>query len=171
MPLFSIYVGSILICFRNGSSVCIIICQSLCCAVIAKRNCNINDSIKSEYPYIKSVNENVECKLCNAKFCIAHGSRSDVVNHVKNKYKLAVQNKSSNNSISNYLSTKNISEMDKQLSLAAQEATSAYHTAMHNHSSKSMDCTTAIVIKLFNDKFTCSQIKCRGIITNVILSV
>jgi hypothetical protein len=38
------------------------------------------------------------------------------------KQKLAVQNKAPNNSISNYLSTENISEMEKQLSLVVQEA-------------------------------------------------
>jgi hypothetical protein len=53
------------------------------------------------------------------------------------KNKLAVQNKASNNSISNYLSTKNVNEMEKQLLLAAQEATCAYHTTVHNHSFKS----------------------------------
>jgi hypothetical protein len=78
--------------------------------VMAKRKC----SIKSEYPFIKGVNENAECTLCNAKFCIEDGGRSDVVNYVKTKKKLAVQNKASNNSISNYLSKKNISEMEKQ---------------------------------------------------------
>jgi hypothetical protein len=31
-----------------------------------------------------------------------------------------------------------------------------------------MDCRTTFVRKLFNDKFTCSQTKCREIITNVI---
>jgi hypothetical protein len=53
--------------------------------VIAKRKCSCNDSIKSEYPFIKGVNENAECALYNAKFCIAYGGRSDVVNHVKTK--------------------------------------------------------------------------------------
>jgi hypothetical protein len=55
------------------------------------------------------------------------------------KHKLALENKASSNSINNYLSTKNITEMEKQLSLAVQEATFAYHTAVHNHSFKSMD--------------------------------
>jgi hypothetical protein len=45
--------------------------------VMTKHNCSINDSIKSEYPFIKGVNEIVECTLCSTKFCIAHG-RSDV---------------------------------------------------------------------------------------------
>jgi hypothetical protein len=58
--------------------------------------------------------------------------------------------------------------METQLSLAAQEATFVYHTAVHNHSFKSMGCTTTIVGKLFNDKATCSQTKCKAIITNVI---
>jgi hypothetical protein len=31
-----------------------------------------------------------------------------------------------------------------------------------------MDCTTTVVIKIFNDKFTCSQIQYRAIITSVI---
>lgn len=111
----------------------------------------------------------MECTLCNSKFCISHGGRSDVVNHVKTrKHKGAVQSKASNSSISNFLNAKTQSEMEKQLSLAAQEATFAYHTAVHNHSFKSMDCTTAIVKKLFNDKFRCSQTKCKAIITNVI---
>jgi hypothetical protein len=74
------------------------------------------------------------------KFCITQGGQSDIVNHVKTKkYKLAVQNKASSNSICNYLSMKNINDMENLLSLAAQEATFAYHTAVHNHSSKSTD--------------------------------
>jgi hypothetical protein len=48
--------------------------------VLAKCKCSINDSIKSEYPFIKGVNVNAECTLCNAKFFIAHGGRSDVLN-------------------------------------------------------------------------------------------
>jgi hypothetical protein len=63
---------------------------------------------------------------------------------------------------------KNISEMEKLLSLGAQEVTFAYHIAVHNHSFRSMDCTTTIVGKLFNNKIACSQTKCRAIITNVI---
>jgi predicted lactoylglutathione lyase len=59
--------------------------------------------------------------------------------------------------------------MEKQLLLAAQKATLAYHIAVHSHSFKSMDCATTIVRKLFNDKFTCSQTKCRAITTNVIV--
>jgi hypothetical protein len=51
---------------------------------MAKRKCSINDGIKSEYPFIKGVNEIVECMVCNAKFCIAHGGQSDI-SHAKKK--------------------------------------------------------------------------------------
>jgi hypothetical protein len=82
------------------------------------------------------------------------------------KHKTAVEMKASNCSISNFLKLK--SEREKEISLAAQEATFAYHTAVHNHSFSFMDCTTTIVRKIFNDKFRCSQTKCKAIITNVI---
>jgi hypothetical protein len=80
---------------------------------MTKRKFGINESIKSECPLIKGVNGNAECTLCNSKFCIAHGGWSDVVNHMKTTTTktLVVQNKASNNSISNYLSTKNIREL------------------------------------------------------------
>jgi hypothetical protein len=97
--VFSIYVGSNLICCHTGSSSCIILCI-LCrplryvvrvCEnlsvfihiVMAKCKCSINYGIKSEYSFIKGVNENVECTLCNAKFCIARGGRSNIIYHVK----------------------------------------------------------------------------------------
>jgi hypothetical protein len=52
------------------------------------------------------------------------------------KHKLAVQN---NNSTSNYLGKKNIGEMEKQLSLGAEEATFAYHTAVSRFLNKCPD--------------------------------
>jgi hypothetical protein len=83
------YVGSILICFHNGSSVCIILCilcRPLRCVVracenlslfihivMAEHKCSINDNVKSEYPFFKGVNENAERTLRKTKFRIAHG--------------------------------------------------------------------------------------------------
>jgi hypothetical protein len=48
---------------------------------------------------------------------------------------------------------------------AAQGVTLASHTAIHNHSLKSNNCTTAIIKYLFNQTFTCSQTKTEVIIT------
>jgi hypothetical protein len=131
-----------------------------------KRKCSINDNIRREFPFIKGVDENLECTLCNSKFGVSHGGRSDVINHVKTKkHKAAVEMKASNCSISNFLKPK--SGKEKEISLSAQEATFAYHTAVHNHGFTSMDYTTTIVRKIFNDKFRCLQTKCKAVITNV----
>jgi hypothetical protein len=109
--LFSIYVGSTLIFFHNGSSVCIILCilcRLLCCVVtacenlsvvihivMAKCKCSINDSIKSEYLFIKGANENAECMLCNMKFLQCTWWSAGHCQSCENKkHKLAVQNKS-----------------------------------------------------------------------------
>jgi hypothetical protein len=61
---------------------------------------------------LTGVSENMECTLRNSKFCISHGGRSDVVNHVKTKkHEGAVQSKASNSSISNFLNAKTQSEI------------------------------------------------------------
>lgn len=39
------------------------------------------------------------------------------------------------------------------------------HTAIHNHSLKSNNCTTGIIKEFFNQIFTCSQTKTEVIIT------
>jgi hypothetical protein len=84
MSFFFTYVGCIFIFFHNGNSVCTIlciVCLPLRCVmrafenlsvfihvVMAKCKCSINESFNSEYTFIKGVNENVECMLCNPKF-------------------------------------------------------------------------------------------------------
>jgi hypothetical protein len=109
---------------------------------------------------------NAGCATRNFAFHMVVGRTSSIT--WNRKYKLTVQNKASNNSISNSSSTKNISEMEKRLSVAAQEATFSYHNAVHNHNFKSIDCITTVMRKLFNDKCACSQIKCIAIIINII---
>jgi hypothetical protein len=42
--------------------------------IMPKQKRSINDNIKREFPFIKSVDENVQCTLCNSKFCISQGS-------------------------------------------------------------------------------------------------
>jgi hypothetical protein len=52
--------------------------------------------------------------------------------------------------------------------LAADEATFVYHVCMHNQSFRSLDCTSKIVRKVYDKKFTCSQKKTQAIIVNVL---
>jgi hypothetical protein len=81
---------------------------------------------------MKSINENAECTLCKAKFALhmVVGRKSSVTWKQKEP-KLPVQNKAPNNNISSYLRTKNMSEVEKQPSLAAQGANFACRTAVN----------------------------------------
>ena len=56
---------------------------------------------------------------------------------------------------------------DAALALAAEEATFAYHTATHGQSFRSSDCTSKLVSKLFEPKFSLGKTKCEAIV-NVI---
>jgi hypothetical protein len=57
---------------------------------------------------------------------------------------------------------------DKELDLAAKEGTFAFHSVAHNQSFQSMDCTSTIIRKLFEPKFTCAQTKVRANVVNVL---
>jgi hypothetical protein len=48
---------------------------------------------------------------------------------------------------------------DKEFDLAAKEGTFVFHTVARNQSFQSMDCTSTIIQKLFEPKFTCAQTK------------
>jgi hypothetical protein len=51
---------------------------------------------------------------------------------------------------------------------AAKEGTFAFHIVAHSQSFQSMDCTSIIIRKLFEPKFTCAQNKVRAIVVNVL---
>jgi hypothetical protein len=56
----------------------------------------------------------------------------------------------------------------KELDLATKEGTFAFHTVAHNQSFQLMDCTSTIIRKLFEPKFTCAQTKVRAVAVNVL---
>jgi hypothetical protein len=57
---------------------------------------------------------------------------------------------------------------DKEFDLAAKEGTFAFHTVTHNQSFQSIECTSTIIRKVFEPKFTCAQTKVRAIVVNVL---
>ena len=58
--------------------------------------------------------------------------------------------------------------MHDDIKLAAAEGVFAYHTVKHNHSFRSMDCTTKLVQKLFDQKFPSARTKTEAIVSNVL---
>jgi hypothetical protein len=47
------------------------------------------------------------------------------------------------------------------------EGTFAFHTIIHNQSFRSMDCTTKLLKKFHNAKFSCARTKCEAIIKSL----
>lgn len=56
----------------------------------------------------------------------------------------------------------------EDLDRASDECLFAYHTAMHNHSFRSMDCTGKIIKHLYDRKFSAARTKTEAIITEII---
>jgi hypothetical protein len=51
--------------------------------------------------------------------------------------------------------------------LAVYEGTYAYHSVVHNHSFRSMDCTTTLQKKFADKKYSCARKRRESIVTNV----
>ena len=51
--------------------------------------------------------------------------------------------------------------------MATQEGSFAYHTIQHNHSFRSMDCSSSMIRNFYQQKFTCARTKCEAIVKNV----
>lgn len=138
-----------------------------------KRKCCFNDTLKEKFPFIKESvigsadGSKVECMMCRAVFSISHGGKADIDDHVKTKkHKAAASARSSSETLTNFFRKKKLGDKEKEL--AAQEATFVYHTVKHNQSFQSMDCTSILLQKFSDKKFTCKQTKCQVIAVKVL---
>jgi hypothetical protein len=134
-----------------------------------KRACKFNSELEKEFPYIKKTksDSDVRCLTCNTHFSVSHGGKSDINQHIKSeKHKLALVAASSSNTVSKFFKSSTCGS--KELELAAAEGVFAYHTVSHSQSFRSMDCTTKIIQKLFEPKFTCARTKSEAVVVNVL---
>ena len=93
------------------------------------------------------------------------GGRTDVNNHLgSKKHKVTVEAAASSSRMTSFF--KNIGS-DATLALAAK-ATFAYHTAAHGQSFRSSACTSKLVSKLLEPKFSFGKTKYEAIVVNVI---
>ena len=134
-----------------------------------KRKCKFTNELKQEFPYLKDTgNGKVLCNHCGSIFSIVHGGRADVNNHLgSKKHKVAVEAAASSSRVTSFFKDVGSASV-ATLALAAKEATFAYHTATHGQSFRSSDCTSKLVSKLFEPKFslgkTTVQVICMQII-------
>lgn len=134
-----------------------------------KRNCKFSDELQKDYPFLKKVCgevDRVKCTLCRSEFSISHGGRSDIKDHLKcGKHQASVNAAASSSSITSFYKKANSSA---DYEIAAKEAAFAFHTAVHDISFKTSDCTSKLISKFFEKKFGAARTKTEAIILNVI---
>lgn len=136
-----------------------------------KRSCKFSEDLQKEFPFLKKVcaaqDDKVKCYHCNSEFSVAHGGRSDIKDHLQsNKHNKSVACASTSSILTTFF--KNVSSDGKNLDLAAKEATFAYHTANHSLSFNSNSCSSKLIAKFFEPKFSLGKTKCEAIVLNVI---
>ena len=82
------------------------------------------------------------------------------------KHKVSVKEAASSSLVTSFF--KNIGS-DAALALAAKKATFAYHTVAHGQSFRSFDCTSKLISKLFESKFSLGKTKCEAIVNVIAL--
>ena len=134
-----------------------------------KRKCKFTNELKQEFPYLKDTGKGkVLCNHCGSVFSIIHGGRADVNNHLgSKKHKVAVEAAASSSRVTSFFKDVGSASV-ATLALTAKEATFAYHTATHGQSFKSSYCTSKLVSKLFEPKFSLGKTKCEAIVFKVI---
>lgn len=134
-----------------------------------KRTCKFNSELEKEFPFIKKTksDSDVRCLTCSTNFSVSHGGKSDISQHLKSeKHKLALSAASSSSTVSKFF--KPITCGTAEMELAAAEGVFAFHTVSHCQSFRSMDCTTKIIQKIFEPKFTCARTKAEAVVVSVL---
>lgn len=134
-----------------------------------KRNCSFNQDLQKEYPFIKKSTSDftVRCNICSSGFTINHSGRGDIKSHINSdKHKRAVATAASSSSLTHFFRAEQVGDKEEQL--AATEGAFAYHTVMHNHTFRSMDCTSKLLQVTLEPKFACARTKTEAIIRNVL---
>ncbi|XP_078495454.1 uncharacterized protein LOC144750537 [Ciona intestinalis] len=136
-------------------------------SIMPKRKCKFTDDLQREFSYLRDQGHGkLLCNICLSVFSISHGGRSDVKDHLATKkHKASIEAAASSSCVTSFFKT---TGTNAALAIAAKEATFAYHTATHGQSFKSSDCTSKLVSKLFEPKFSLGKTKCESIVVNVI---
>ncbi|ODM88006.1 putative zinc finger protein, partial [Orchesella cincta] len=129
-----------------------------------KRKSHFTEDLKKEFPYLeKKFKEDpncsdIFCRMCSSTFSIANGGKYLINRHLDSD--------SSSKQITSFYSKNQPEAQD--LELAAREGVFAFHTVLHNHSFRSMDCTAKIIQEMYDKKFNCSRTKCEAIAVKVL---
>jgi hypothetical protein len=126
------------------------------------------ESLEAEYTFLKEDQQvrKVLCSICKSQISIEHGSCSDILQHIKKrKHAIAAETKSCNNKVTSYFTKETTTDECKHI--AGEVGLFAFRTIKHNHSFRSMDCTSS-VIRLHEEGFSSGGTKCGSIAVNVL---
>jgi hypothetical protein len=122
-----------------------------------KRRCTFTVFLQFEFTFLKNCEEigKVFCTVCKGIFSIEHGGRSDIKQHMeKKKHTSALSSFSESDKVTSYFIKQGPAGLTSEgLKIAAEEGMFAFHTIVHNHSFRSMDCTTTLIKKLHEKSF------------------
>lgn len=135
-----------------------------------KRKTSWNDKYKAEFTFLDKVKgdeSKAYCNLCSTTFSIAYGGRSDIIDHNKSKrHQGSLNAASSSGKLTSFF--KKLEATSPELEVAAKEAVFSYHTAKHNFSFLSNDCTSNLIRQCFEPKFSLARTKTTAIVKNVL---
>lgn len=144
---------------RDVSEANCIICD--CYVSVANKGMFSNNRFK----YFKFINMlNIFTFLSGSYDLKAH------LDTTKHKSRIASSAVSSSVILDNFVINKNTHDI---LKVSAVEGTLAFHTVVHHHSYRSMDCTPVILRSMYDDsntakKISCARIKTEAIVNNVL---
>lgn len=126
-----------------------------------------NSVEQSEFPFCKAVDGNdslVLCTICNSKLDISSGGKAYIEKHVGSlKHSKAASTVNTNKSMTSFLRSDSAMNL-----LQGKELTFAYHAAKHLMSTRTTECNSKLIGKLFEPKFTCGATKSSSLVQKVL---
>ena len=134
------------------------------------RKTSWNDKYSSEFGFIQKVQDDESralCTICSSRFLIVHGGRRDILDHIKSdRHTSGVKAGSSSKKVSDYF--QKLTATNEEQKVAGKEAVFAFHTAKHNYSFRSNDCTAGLIRGLYDPKFSLGKTKTAKLISKVL---
>jgi 2-oxoglutarate dehydrogenase complex dehydrogenase (E1) component-like enzyme len=111
--------------------------------------------------------EKVLCSVCKSQVSVQHGGRSNIPQHIKKrKHAIAADTKSCSKKVTSYFTKETVTDECKHIT--DEEGLFAFHTIKRNHSFRSMDCTSSMIRRLHEERFSSGGTKCGSIVVNVL---
>ncbi|CAG9829703.1 unnamed protein product [Diabrotica balteata] len=109
----------------------------------------------------------VFCQVCKSDIDISNNGRSNIKQHLSKKTHMWAANANSKSSkLEIFVKEENLGSAS--MLIAVKEGTFAYHTIKQLQSFRSLDCTSKLIVRMFEPKFAAARTKTEAIIENVL---